>query len=229
MPLNTLAFDTCFNACSVALSLQVDQNDAIVFHRFEAMQTGQAERLLPMIQEVMGEAGLSLADIDQLAVTTGPGTFTGTRIGVAAAKGLALVSHATVVGLSSLALIARQAATLNTQHRDIFVVVDMRRDEVYAQVFSADGLQEKSAPALMTISQARMLGDRHEAIYIGSGAPFFEALSQTATSGSQDASDFWPDARYAVQIVSHTRQTENVIRPLYLRPPDAKASAQPRL
>jgi tRNA threonylcarbamoyladenosine biosynthesis protein TsaB len=87
--MNILAFDTCFDACSVCVA-QTGADRAVEFSgALERFETGHAERLIPMVEEVMSRAGLTFSHIDRLAVTVGPGTFTGTRIGVAAARALA--------------------------------------------------------------------------------------------------------------------------------------------
>ena len=104
--MNVLAFDTCFDACSVAAGRGLRSLTPVIAERFEGMQLGQAERLMPMIKETMLEAGMTYEMLDRIAVTVGPGTFTGTRIGVAAARALSLVCGAPIVAVSSLALMA---------------------------------------------------------------------------------------------------------------------------
>ena len=86
--MNILAFDSSLNALSVAVARR-RQDAWQVFHAWEA-RSGHAERLLPMIGEVMAEAGMAFSAIDRIAVTVGPGSFTGVRVGVSAARGLAL-------------------------------------------------------------------------------------------------------------------------------------------
>ena len=90
--MNVLAFDTCLGAVSVAVRWQGPGGDWLTRHAHEARERGHAERLMPMIAEVMEDAGLAFSDLDRIAVTVGPGTFTGVRVGVAAARGLALAS-----------------------------------------------------------------------------------------------------------------------------------------
>ncbi len=104
----TLAFDTCLGAVSAAVAWTDVDGRARLEGRFEPCRAGHAERLLPMIEAVLGAAGLAAVGIDRVAVTLGPGTFTGVRTGIAAARAIALVSGATVVGATSLAVIARQ-------------------------------------------------------------------------------------------------------------------------
>lgn len=97
-----LAIDTSLDACSVALA----RGDEVLASRIEAMQRGQAERLAPMAREVMAEANAAFADIDRIAVTTGPGSFTGVRVGLSFARALALALGKPCIGVSSLEALA---------------------------------------------------------------------------------------------------------------------------
>jgi tRNA threonylcarbamoyladenosine biosynthesis protein TsaB len=219
----TLAFDTCFDACSAAIGGTADGSSTaqalLLAHRFELMQTGHAERLVPMIAELLGETGLAMADIGRIAVTIGPGTFTGTRIGVAAARAFALAGKIPVVGLSSLALIARQAALHGPQDCDVCIIVDVRHDEVYAQVFDETGLTPRTPPTLLRLEQARTLAISSKALLAGSGAAL------VGGAHARSALEFRADARYGIDLVSRNHRTNHAIAPLYLRPPDAKPSA----
>jgi tRNA threonylcarbamoyladenosine biosynthesis protein TsaB len=223
-----LAFDTCFNACSVAISVCDAGRSEIVAARFEPMATGQAERLLPMMSECLAQASLTMADIAKIAVTTGPGTFTGTRIGISAAKGLALVHATPIVGLSSLHLMARNVALARPQSRDIGIVIDVRRDEVYVQLFDSAGLKPITNPALLTLTQARDLVRSSHVVLAGNGAALV-AAQEEAISSCNGAADLLPDARYAVDIVYIGNLSPTAVSPLYLRAPDAKPSSVPAL
>jgi tRNA threonylcarbamoyladenosine biosynthesis protein TsaB len=104
MPVNcVLAFDTSAGACSAAV---LGGDGTVLARRCEALERGHAERLLPMLRDVLAEAGVEIADLALLAVTIGPGTFTGIRIGLAAARGLALASGLPLVGVTSLEAVA---------------------------------------------------------------------------------------------------------------------------
>ena len=135
--MNVLAFDTCLGAVSAAVRWKGASGEWQVASRFEARAGGHAERLMPMIAEVMEEAGLAFADLGRIAVTVGPGTFTGVRGGVAAARGLALASGLPVVTATSLAVMAHGARE-QLQGRDadlLAVAVDARRGMVYLEIF----------------------------------------------------------------------------------------------
>ncbi|MFO1204076.1 MAG: tRNA (adenosine(37)-N6)-threonylcarbamoyltransferase complex dimerization subunit type 1 TsaB [Tabrizicola sp.] len=123
-----LAFDTSAAHCAAALLLP----DGLIQH-VEPMEKGQAERLVPLLEELLAEAGITWSDLRALAVGTGPGNFTGVRISVAAARGLALGLGIPAVGVTRLEALAYGLP------RPLRVVEDARRGEVYVQDFTVDG------------------------------------------------------------------------------------------
>ena len=222
--MNILAFDTCFDACSVCVA-QTRAEQAVEFSgALERFETGHAERLIPMVEEVMSSAGLTFSDIGRLAVTVGPGTFTGTRIGVAAARALALSSSMEVVGASSLAVMA-EAALRELQPpsgTNLAVAVDARRGQAYVQLFAASALEPNSPPLLLSIEEAGRIG-ADPLIVVGSAA---EAVATAAAaSGRRMAArlpDLLPDAAALARMAFELPASQGPLVPLYLRPPDAK-------
>src|SRR6185312_15940745 len=133
---SVLAFDTAGNGCSAA----VLRDGKIAAHRFAAMARGQSEQILPMIDTVLGEAGVAITALDLIAVTVGPGAFTGLRIGIAAARGLALASGVPALGITSFAAVAAQVPRAARAGRALVVALDSRRTELYLQAFDASGV-----------------------------------------------------------------------------------------
>src|ERR1700749_2279846 len=105
--MNILAADTALGACSAAIL----DDDKVLAHRFVAMERGHAEAIAPMVDEAMRESGVSFAALDRLAVTTGPGTFTGQRVGLAFMRGLRVALKRPLIGVTTLATMAAQAMT----------------------------------------------------------------------------------------------------------------------
>ncbi len=224
--MNILAFDTCFDACSACVLQLRDGCVVELASAMERFETGHAERLVPMIDEVMRGAGLAFADLDRIAVTVGPGTFTGTRIGVAAARGLALATGIALVGASSLAVMADVAvATLGSAEdgEDLAIAVDARRGEVYVQLFGSCGSEAKSPPMVLAIADAARLGGGSPLRIAGSGA---DAVAAAAARDGRRVSaclaDLLPEANALARMAPDLVPLEGGLSPLYLRPPDAK-------
>jgi tRNA threonylcarbamoyladenosine biosynthesis protein TsaB len=128
-----MAFDTSAAHCAVALLLSGPSTPDRVIQRLEPMEKGQAERLIPLLEEVLAEGGIGWSALKALAVGTGPGNFTGVRISVAAARGLALGLGIPAVGVTRLEALAHGLP------RPLRVIEDARRGEVYVQDFASDG------------------------------------------------------------------------------------------
>jgi tRNA threonylcarbamoyladenosine biosynthesis protein TsaB len=223
--MNILAFDTCFDACSVCVARSSAAGIEALASALEQFQTGHAERLVPMIAEVMAQAGVGFPDMDRIAVTVGPGTFTGTRIGIAAARGLALVTDVPVVGASSLAVMAivaeRELASRNAAE-DLVVAVDARRGEVYAQAFGVSA-RELSPPQLLPIEAAAQLGGSPALLVVGSGsAAVAEAATRAGRQATASLPGLLPDATALAALAVDLAPGDGPVAPLYLRPPDAK-------
>jgi tRNA threonylcarbamoyladenosine biosynthesis protein TsaB len=215
-----LAFDTCFDGCSVCVAERRDASVVALASRMERFETGHAERLIPMIGETMAEAGLAFGDLDRIAVTIGPGTFTGTRIGIAAARSLALAADTPTVGASSLAVMA-EVARRTIDAETLAVVTDARRGEVYAQLFGPGGVQ--SDPLVLPIEEAGRLGGRGAITFVGSGAvAVAEAAVQDGRQARAALPDLLPDAMALAVLAADLEASEAPIAPFYLRPPDAK-------
>ena len=137
-----LAFDTSAAHCAAALL----SGGRVVAEAWEPMDKGQAERLLPLCEAVMAQAGLGWRDLDAVAVGTGPGNFTGVRIAVAAARGLALSLGVPAIGVTRLEALAEGLP------RPVTVIEDAKRGEVYVQRF--DGGTAALAPAGVAVAGA---------------------------------------------------------------------------
>jgi tRNA threonylcarbamoyladenosine biosynthesis protein TsaB len=227
--MNMLAFDTCFGGCSVAASWSVSASrnaflsDSAV-SRFERIERGHAERLPPMIEDVVAQAPFALSDLNGIVVTVGPGTFTGQRVGIAAARALSLASGAPVASLSSLAVMAYTAAAESPSEvagKVLAVAVDARRGEIYFQSFAGPDLTPLLEPQLTTPASVALSLEGQLVFAVGSGAGML-AEAARANSGSITAGldSLEPDVRF-VPSAAIVLGAE-LPHPLYLRPPDAK-------
>jgi tRNA threonylcarbamoyladenosine biosynthesis protein TsaB len=206
-----LALDTCLASCSVA----VRDGELVLAHACEVMARGHQERLAPMAEAVMAQAGLPFSAIERIGVTVGPGSFTGLRVGVAFAKGLASALDMPAVGIGTLEALAAEAEGL------VFAVIDARRGQVYGQAFengralmAPDALSlETAAARLAEVSMGRPL------TLVGSGAPLLAAMVPQARVIAAEGAD----ARQIARLASLRRP--GPLTPLYLRAPDAKLPA----
>jgi tRNA threonylcarbamoyladenosine biosynthesis protein TsaB len=189
------------------------------------MQKGHAEQLLPMVKTVMSEANLEFAALDRIAVTYGPGTFTGTRICISAARALALATGAEIVAISSLRLMAMSALIPAAPTAHVAIATDARRGEVYLEVFDRHSLEGIAAPQILEIENAVRLLGTAPVVIAGSGA---EALAQAANRSGGRATailpGLLPDA-FDMLFTAAELPVSAMVRPLYLRPPDAKPPA----
>ncbi len=131
-----LAIDTALDSCAAAV-LDTDANRLVACESVD-MKRGHAEALMPLLDRVMKVAGLAFTALDRIAVTTGPGSFTGLRVGLSAARGLALAADKPVVGVTTLSAYAAPLVSEN-QAPPVISVIDARHDQVYLQAVSGAG------------------------------------------------------------------------------------------
>jgi tRNA threonylcarbamoyl adenosine modification protein YeaZ len=214
--MHLLAIDASSDACSVGVA--VDRAAPVL--RSALVGRAHAEQLMPMIAEAMAAAGLAFGDLQRIAATVGPGSFTGVRIAVAAARGLALATGAQAIGIGTLAVHAR-AARPHAQGAPVVVAIAAGRGEIYAQRFAGDGRAEGD-PRLGPLEAFRPLLDEH-AVLAGSAADVLAAAAGAKNRiVHRDAS---PDVAALVGFALAAPDAKQPPRPLYLRPPDAKPQA----
>jgi tRNA threonylcarbamoyladenosine biosynthesis protein TsaB len=222
--MTVLAFDTSMAACSAAI---LHDGAASPIQCFERMERGHAEALFPMVEAVMAEAGCGFGDLTKLAVTVGPGSFTGVRAGVAAARGFALAAKLPVVAATSLEVMARglvRRTTAAERGSGFMVAHDARRDEFYVQSFTAEG-EPLSEPELCVLCEAADALLPDTALVVGSGAAAI-ALEMARHGRELRAgfADLPPEAGdlAAIAVNRSPQPQHRQVAPLYLRAPDAK-------
>jgi tRNA threonylcarbamoyladenosine biosynthesis protein TsaB len=222
--MNVLGIDTCFPALSVAVGREIGTPDARVTASTEPMATGQAERLLPLIADLLAQSGLAITDIDRIAVTVGPGSFTGTRIGIAAARALKLASHTPIVTFTSLEAIALSPAIAPAPGEDDLVIaIDAHRGEAYAQVFDAATRAPGGHPRIVAMTDLASLSRGQPLFAVGTAAEaVVAAITQAGGSARAQPGMIYPDMAAAILRAATRAPATVAVEPLYLRPPDAK-------
>lgn len=219
----TLALDAAGAACSAAIV----HDGQVVGHRFAAMARGQAEVLAPMVAEAMNQAGITFPQLDLVAASVGPGTFTGIRIGLAMARALGLAAGKPVAGIASTDVVAAALPADLRAGRTVLVVLDSRRPELWVQPFAADltpladiaAMTADALPAwVTTLGPLVLAGDGAETVAAHLPAALLAPVQADASHVARLAEVRWP------------RRATLAPEPLYLRPPDvtiAAPSAQP--
>jgi len=165
-----LAVDTATKSCSVA----VTEDKTVLGEITNVSEQTHAKHLLEMVHTVTRESGLTLSAMDGFAVTRGPGSFTGLRIGISSIKGLALAVNKPVVGISSLETLAQQIAPASHL---VCPLIDARKGEVYTSIYryDTDGLMPVNAEQVLTPDEA-VRKIKEPCIFVGSGAVLYHDL-----------------------------------------------------
>jgi tRNA threonylcarbamoyladenosine biosynthesis protein TsaB len=205
-----LALDAAGAACSAA----VWRGDGLAAHRRRAMARGHAEALMPLVLEVLRAAALDFADLGLVAVGVGPGSFTGIRIALAAARGIGLAAGLPVVGVDSFSAVAAAIAAPERAGRSLLVAIDSRRQEIFGQYYDA-ALAPLGAP-LVASPQALLARRPAGPLLVGGDAAGLlpEAAQLVRASGPS-----LPDAA-AIAALAAAGRAHLPPRPLYLRAPD---------
>jgi tRNA threonylcarbamoyladenosine biosynthesis protein TsaB len=216
-----LAIDTALDACAAAV-LDTGTSKLIAVES-QAMKRGHAEALMPLIARVMKESGLPFAALDRVAVTTGPGSFTGLRVGLSAARGIGLAAAKPVVGLTTLAAFA--APVVSEGREDpVISAIDARHDQVYFQVVSGNGgslVRPKVAPIEEALEAARF-GAPH---LVGNAANILaERWPKHESQPIKVDPMAAPDINWVAWLGAAVNPGTAPAKPYYLRAPDAKPS-----
>jgi len=208
-----LAVDTALGACSVALL----EGDEIRAHIFEPMERGHAERLAPMVDESMKAGNAEFSQLSRLAVTTGPGTFTGQRVGLAFMRALRLALQIPLTGVTTLEAMAA-AAMAETGKARAAAIHDARRSEAYLLLKDGAAITQPPIvlPFLDAVARIKAFGP---CVLAGTGTAHAHEMLKGDFSTSRIRQ---PDALWVAQLARELPAPSNVPGPLYLRAPDAK-------
>src|SRR5438874_3265607 len=223
--MRVLAIDTALEACSAAV---LDTSGGITASETVVMTRGHAEALMPLIARVMIRAGIEFGDLDRIAVTTGPGSFTGLRVGISAARGIALAAGKSAIGLSTLAGFAAPLIA-DDDSTQVVAAIDARHDHVYLQVFGAAG-RKLVAPRIATLRDAVRASMTGPARIIGSGANLVAgAWPRGAEPPLLVENSGAPDIGWIARLGAAAADDSGPPKPLYLRAPDAQPQDAARL
>jgi tRNA threonylcarbamoyladenosine biosynthesis protein TsaB len=219
-----LAIDTALDACAAGI-LDTDAGQLIAQESL-AMKRGHAEALMPLIARVMKQSGVAFAALDRIAVTTGPGSFTGLRVGLSAARGIALAANKPVVGLTTLTAYAAPIVSQNGE-QPVLSAIDARHDQVYFQMVSGNG-SSLIRPRLARIEEALDASRFGAPHLVGNAAGIlgqrWPAQAQPPFKVDPQAA---PDIAWVAWLGAAVSPNTAPARPYYLRAPDAKLPKDP--
>lgn len=220
-----LLIDTALSLCTAA----VFADGTALAVRSEPMFKGHQERLAGFVRDAMAEAGIGFDALDRIGVTTGPGSFTGLRVGLAFAQGFGAALECPVVGISTLDALAASIATDRTMTKAVAALIDARRGQVYARFWRC-GLVEGPAEALaLEAAASRIAALGPEVTLVGSGAP----LLSEAAPGAVVVDLPGPSPEALARLVAAADPRLARPEPRYLRAPDAtpptRLPGQPRV
>jgi tRNA threonylcarbamoyladenosine biosynthesis protein TsaB len=208
-----LAFDSAGLGASVAVAI----GERVLAEEHDALPHGQAERLLPMIDQAIRRAGQRPDSLAIVAVTTGPGSFTGIRVGLAAARGIALATGARLIGVTGFAATAALAASNDF----LLVALESRREDLYVQLFDAAARPIGEAQAMLPSQLAGIVAGIGEAPLSIAGDAARRAAEALAGRPRTGLAETPPATALGVVRAALRHGPEPAaVRPLYLRPPD---------
>jgi len=191
-----LALDSSGSSCAVG----VWRDGAMLSHAREDMGRGQDARLMPMVVSAMAEAKCDFVDLDRVAVTRGPGSFTGVRVGLAAARGIGIAAEKPVVGVDRFSIYRE----LHADVKNLLVVIQSKRAELFCRFYSPLGKAQEAC--MMTEAEIQAFAMVHPDMQIAGditsrGADIMPILARLAANADTKSAEFLP-------------------QPLYLRAPD---------
>ena len=216
--MRVLAIDTALAACAAAV---LDTDHGIVASETLPMVRGHAESLIPLIARVMKRSDMTFRNLSRIAVTTGPGSFTGVRVGLAAARGFGVATGVPVVGVSTLSVYAAPYLAGNSKS-PVVAAIDARHGHVFLQVFGPGGGTIVS-PRLARLSEAIAAASSAPACLVGSAArAVADGLAKNAAPPRAVDPREAPDIVWVAQIGAVAPQARSLPHPQYLRAPDAQ-------
>lgn len=219
-----LTIESAGSACSVAVAAGAN----LLARDRLSTRHGQAEHLFPMVDGAIRRARLSPSMLDLIGVTSGPGSFTGIRVGLAGARGIALATHARLIGVTSFEAVAAELTPLACGHGPyLLIALESRREELYVQLFDRSGVSlfqpEAVMPGLLSAALDQWIGVVPVLVAGDAATRAVSALARLHSATAIESSA--PDAAGVLRaVLRRWRAGERAggAAPLYLRPPDVK-------
>lgn len=221
--LNVLCVDTSTEACSVAVLCQT-ATEQVISDQFMLAPREHTTKILPTVEQVLASAGLNLSDMDFIAYGRGPGSFTGVRIGISIAQGLAFGSEKNMVGVSTLQAMAQQAYKMNAA-KDVYAAIDARMGEVYFAHYQLRDQLMILVGEEVVIKPADLMAQQNEfaenAVLVGSGWAAYPELSAHFKAAEKTDIEF-PSARFMLdEVINCIDKSLDILpelaTPVYLR------------
>lgn len=217
-----LALDTALGACSAAV-LDTAAGKVLA-RRCEPMERGHAERLIPLAAETCRAAGIAPAGCRRFVATVGPGSFTGLRVAIAAARAMALAAEGEAVGITTLAALAEPLLAA-AEPVAVLAAIDARHGHVYASLTAHDRTV-LAAPRYMPAEEAAALAAAQSTALVGPGAEaVMAAWPETASAPVLLDAAGWPDIAVVARMGAAADPAGFPCKPLYLKAVDAKPQA----
>jgi tRNA threonylcarbamoyl adenosine modification protein YeaZ len=223
--MRVLAIDTALEACSAVV---LDTEHGRVASESLPMVRGHAEALMPLVERVMHQADMAFSALDRIAVTTGPGSFTGLRVGIAAARGIALAAGKPAFGLTTLGAFAAPYIAADDKTA-VAVAIDARHQHVYLQVFGPGG-RTMTTPRIASVADAVRAAGTDPIRVVGTGAGMLAAAWPAREPPPLLVDDKRaPDIVWVGRLAVAAPDNASEPKPLYLRAPDAQPQDAARL
>jgi len=218
-----LALDTALASCSVCLF--DSERDKVVASEAAMLGRGHAEALLPMLERVVAKLDGGFAKIERVGVVTGPGSFTGLRVGIAAARAVGLAVGCPVVGVSTLAALAAPLVA-EAEGAPIAALVDARHGNLYFQLFSSEG-RPLADPAALSLEQAvARIGEEPVHLVGGPAGILQAALVKAARTVKSSLTEAVPDIVSVAKLAVEADPRKARPDPLYVKGADARTLAE---
>ena len=213
-----LAFDTSAAACSAALW----RDGAVLSTGRVLMERGQAEALMPLIEGVMASGGATYADLDRIAVSVGPGSFTGVRVGLSAARGLGLAADKAVVGVMTTEILAASVGDAERQNAGdfahILAAIDTKRGDLYVHQFDRS-LRETGPVRAMALDDLAGWAAPGPLLVVGDGAAI--AVANIGPRAVMSSADALPEPAVLARLAARRDPSPDGPVPVYVRLPEA--------